>query len=183
MLMEVRDWSRLKHYTIMGGLCSRRATSENTTGRSIPHVNGHFNYGAGTVYQSHRLPPQANNDSMQSPLGESTENQPSEPVFSFPELNAASHGVEMDAINDGIPRLSRALSNKTRPTRSKQVAMAKVNSLLFIVLSFVLWLMLLSFSYCICDYVKYFHFTVLTMAKCKIGCKKWRYIYEWIINK
>lgn len=111
----------------MGGLCSRRATSENTTGRSIPHVNGHFNYGAGTVYQSHRLPPQANNDSMQSPLGESTENQPSEPVFSFPELNAASHGVEMDAINDGIPRLSRALSNKTRPTRSKQVAMAKVS--------------------------------------------------------
>ncbi|KAH0750915.1 hypothetical protein AABB24_011062 [Solanum stoloniferum] len=111
----------------MGGLCSRRATSENTTGRSIPHVNGHFNYGAGTVYQSHRLPSQANNDSVQSPLGESTENQPSEPVFSFPELNAASHGVDMDAINDGIPRLSRVLSNKTRPTRSKQVAMAKVS--------------------------------------------------------
>lgn len=111
----------------MGGLCSRRATSENTTGRGLPHVNGHFNYGAGTVYQSHRLPTQANNESMQSPPGESTEKQPSEPAFSFPELNAVSHGVDMDDIDDGIPRLSRALSNKTRSTRSKQVAMAKVS--------------------------------------------------------
>ncbi|CAN4099901.1 unnamed protein product [Withania somnifera] len=111
----------------MGGLCSRRATSENMTGRSIPHVNGHFNYGAGTVYQSHRLPTQANNDAMQSPLGESTVKQPSEPAFSFPELSADSHGVEMDDINDGIPRLPRTLSNKTRSTRSKQVAMAKVS--------------------------------------------------------
>lgn len=111
----------------MGGLCSRRATSENTTGRGLPHVNGHFNYGAGTVYQSHRLPTQANNESMQSPPGESAEKQPSELAFSFPELNAVSHGVDMDDINDGIPRLSRALSNKTRSTRSKQVAMAKVS--------------------------------------------------------
>ncbi|KAK4375255.1 hypothetical protein RND71_005932 [Anisodus tanguticus] len=112
----------------MGGLCSRRATSENTTGHAIPHVNGHFNYGAGTVYQSHRLPTQANNDSMQSPPGENTEKQPSQPAFYFPELNADSHGVDMDDINnDGIPRLSRALSNKTRSTRSKQVAMAKVS--------------------------------------------------------
>lgn len=159
MLMETRDWSRLKHYRIMGGLCSRRATSENTTGRSIPHVNGHFNYGAGTVYQSHRLPTQANNDTMRSPSGESTEKQPSEPVFSFPEMNAASHGLEMDDINDGIPRLSRALSNKTRSTRSKQVARAKVSSLLFVVISFGNGLVLLSFSYCIfCDFVKYFNF-------------------------
>ncbi|OIT30110.1 hypothetical protein A4A49_13727, partial [Nicotiana attenuata] len=64
---------------------------------------------------------------MQSPPGESTETQPSEPAFAFPELNAVSHGVDMDDINDGIPQLSRALSNKTRSTRSKQVAMAKVS--------------------------------------------------------
>lgn len=109
----------------MGGLCSRRSTDESALHRSLPHVNGHLGYSSGVVYQSHGLPVQANANAMQSPTIESMDKQLHEP-FSFPEVNAISLGTDLDDINDGIPRLSRALSNKSRSTRSKQVAIAKV---------------------------------------------------------
>lgn len=112
----------------MGGLCSRRANAENTTDGGIPHVNGHLNYGAGIVYQSRRLPTQLNSDPMQSPAEETADEQLTEPALSFPEVNAISLGIPMDDVDDGIPRLSRVLSNKSRSTRSKQVAIAKVSS-------------------------------------------------------
>ncbi|XP_060198210.1 protein PSK SIMULATOR 1-like isoform X2 [Lycium barbarum] len=111
----------------MGGLCSRRATVDSTTDGGILYLNGHLNYGAGIFYQLHGLPKQPNCDPTQSPAGESADKQLSEPVLSFPEVNVISRGVPMDDVDDGIPRLSRALSNKSRSTRSKQVAIAKVS--------------------------------------------------------
>ncbi|KAK6775594.1 hypothetical protein RDI58_026595 [Solanum bulbocastanum] len=111
----------------MGGLCSRRATSDSATDRGIPHVNGHLNYGAGTVYQSRGLPIQLSSDPMQSPAGESQ--QPTEPALSYPEMNDISLGIPMDDVDDGIPILSRVLSNKSRSARSKQVAIAKVSEM------------------------------------------------------
>ncbi|KAM3305938.1 protein PSK SIMULATOR 1 [Capsicum chacoense] len=111
----------------MGGLCSRRATAENTTDGAIPHVNGLREYGAGIVYQSPRLPTQLNSDPMQSPAVESTDKQLTEPALSFLEVNVIPHGVPIDDVDDGVPRLSRALSNTSRSTKSKQVAIAKVS--------------------------------------------------------
>lgn len=121
----------------MGGLCSRRSTEDSALAGAIPHVNGHFNYGHGIVYQSRGLNIKESNVPAD---GEITNNQVKE-QFSFPELNAASNAENFD-INDGIPHLPRALSNKSRSTRSKQVAIAKVCGywiILFlrIILSFV----------------------------------------------
>uniref|UniRef100_A0A5B6ZSI3 DUF668 domain-containing protein n=3 Tax=Davidia involucrata TaxID=16924 RepID=A0A5B6ZSI3_DAVIN len=109
----------------MGGICSRRST-EDSTGGSFPHVNGHFNYGSGMVYQSRGLPTQENSNSTPSSVGGILDKQLPEP-FSFQEVNAISYGMNPDDINDGIPRLSRASSNKARSTKSKQVAVAKVS--------------------------------------------------------
>lgn len=117
----------------MGGLCSRRSTSESALHGTIQHVNGHLNYSSGMVYQSHGLPMQENTTSTATTITQSTaeetmDKQLNEP-FSFPGLNTNSHGTDFNDIDDGIPRLSRALSNKSRSTRSKQVAIAKVRSL------------------------------------------------------
>ncbi|KAG5544637.1 hypothetical protein RHGRI_017166 [Rhododendron griersonianum] len=111
----------------MGGLCSKRATEDGFTTRNFPRVNGHFVIGSRMVHQSHGVAAAATNSNQTpSPVGETLEKQLGEP-FSFPELNATSHGVNANDIDDGIPRLSRALSNKSRSTRSKQVAVAKVS--------------------------------------------------------
>ncbi|KAL1543935.1 DNAJ domain protein [Salvia divinorum] len=109
----------------MGGLCSRRATDETTQGGALPHVNGRFSYGHGIVYQSRELDIREENIPRDV---EVTDNQLTEP-FSFPELSSVPHGTSMDDINDGIPRLSRALSDKSRSTRTKQVALTKVSEM------------------------------------------------------
>lgn len=111
----------------MGGLCSRRSTDESALHGSLPHVNGHLSYSSGVVYQSRGLPVQANDDAMQSPARESMDKQNNNDSFSFPDVNNIPLGTNLDDMNDGIPRLSRALSNKSRSTRSKQVAIAKVS--------------------------------------------------------
>lgn len=110
---------------LMGGICSRSSTEDNASAGGFPHVNGHFSYGSGVVYQSRGLHVQANNNLTPSPISESTDKQLREP-FTFPDVNPISYGMDADIINDGIPRLSRALSNKSRSTMSKQVAVAKV---------------------------------------------------------
>ncbi|XP_047963037.1 protein PSK SIMULATOR 1-like [Salvia hispanica] len=109
----------------MGGLCSRRATDETTLGGALPHVNGRFGYGHGLVYQSRGLDIREENIPRDV---EVMDKQPREP-FSFPELSSTPHGTSMDDINDGIPRLSRALSDKSRSTRTKQVALTKVSEM------------------------------------------------------
>lgn len=120
----------------MGGLCSRRANADSTTDHGIPHGNGHLSYGAGTVYQSRGLPIQLSSDPM-PPAGESQ--QLTEPTLSYPEMNDISLGIPMDDVDDGIPILSRVLSNKSISARSKQVAIAKVSGQ-FHMLCYVLWL-------------------------------------------
>lgn len=106
----------------MGGLCSRRSTNDAALAGGLPHVNGHFTYGPGIVYQSRGLDIREDN----TPEKVEVSDKPLREPFSFPELTSVSHGTHLDDINDGIPRLSRALSDKSRSTRSKQVAIAKV---------------------------------------------------------
>ncbi|XP_024972151.1 uncharacterized protein LOC112511023 [Cynara cardunculus var. scolymus] len=108
----------------MGGICSRRSTEDDLDGGSFPHVNG-LSYGSGMVYQSRGLP--VNDNSTSSGVGESMDNkQPLREPFSFPEMNAVSYPLDVD---DGIPRLSRALSNKSRSTKSV-TKVSEVSSLL-----------------------------------------------------
>ncbi|XAR55625.1 hypothetical protein NMG60_11035755 [Bertholletia excelsa] len=110
----------------MGGFCSRKSTEDGSAGSSFPHVNGHFNYGSRMVYASHGVVANMNSNPTSSGAGETTDKQLREP-FSFPNVDVNLHGTDPDDINDGIPRLSRALSNKSRSTRSKQAAVAKVS--------------------------------------------------------
>lgn len=106
----------------MGGLCSRSANVDNAPGESFPSVNGHFNHGSALVYQSREL--KVNSNSTPSPVGESVDDKQLREPFSFAGSSAVQYGAYPDDINDGIPRLPRALSHKS--TRSKQVAAAKV---------------------------------------------------------
>ncbi|KAL3830263.1 hypothetical protein ACJIZ3_019065 [Penstemon smallii] len=107
----------------MGGLCSRRSTDDGALVGALPRVNGHFTYGPGIVYHSRGLNIQENNV---TPNEDVTDKKLKEP-FSFPDLHVVPHVTEFDDINDGIPRLSRTLSSKSRSTRPKQVAIAKVS--------------------------------------------------------
>ncbi|XVF29953.1 hypothetical protein REPUB_Repub16aG0015600 [Reevesia pubescens] len=113
----------------MGGLCSRRSTVDNAPGGGFPHVNGHFGRGSGLVFQTRELPAKINTNSTPPPAEDNADNAVKElrEPFSFPEISTVPYGTNPDDINDGIPRLSRALSNKSRSTKSKQAAVAKVS--------------------------------------------------------
>lgn len=111
----------------MGGLCSRSSTVDNAPSGSFPHANGHLSHGSGVVYQSRGLPPDLTDNVTASPIGRGLDNKQLQEPLSVPETDRISYGVTPDDINDGIPRLSRALSNKSRSTKSKQAAVAKVS--------------------------------------------------------
>ncbi|KAJ8760619.1 hypothetical protein K2173_015286 [Erythroxylum novogranatense] len=108
----------------MGGLCSRSSTVDNAPSRDFPHVNGCNNDRSGLVYQSREL--KINCNVTPSPVEVTVESKQIREPFSFPEMNVDPLATRMDAAADGIPRLSRASSNKSRSTRSKQAAVAKV---------------------------------------------------------
>lgn len=110
----------------MGGFCSRRSVEDGSTGGSFPHVNGHFKYGSGMVYQSRGLDANVNNNPTPSQVVETVDKQLGESV-TFPETDTISHGMTAADIYDGIPNLPRALSYKSRSTKSKQAAVAKVS--------------------------------------------------------
>ncbi|XP_040996516.1 protein PSK SIMULATOR 1-like [Juglans microcarpa x Juglans regia] len=112
----------------MGGICSRpgRSTVEDLTvdnapRGSFPHANGHSNNGAGVFF-----PSKINGHLTPSPVGESVDKQLGGP-FSYQDTHVVTYGLDPDDINDGIPRLSRVLSHKSRSTKSKQAAVAKVS--------------------------------------------------------
>ncbi|KAE8100297.1 hypothetical protein FH972_018208 [Carpinus fangiana] len=116
----------------MGGICSRSGRStvdrgivDNAPVESFQHANGHSNNGSGVVFQSHALPAKISSHLTPSPVGENMDKQLREP-FSFPEPNVVPYGLAPDDLNDGIPRLNRVLSHKSRSTKSKQ-AVAKVS--------------------------------------------------------
>ncbi|XP_030488358.2 protein PSK SIMULATOR 1 [Cannabis sativa] len=114
----------------MGGICSRtkRSSIDNVivnddlpgSGSNNAHVNGHSNNG------SYALPMKPESNSAPSSAGHSVDMQLRDP-FSFQEVNIVPYGIGSDDTNDGIPRLSRVLSHKSRSTKSKQAAVAKVS--------------------------------------------------------
>ena len=119
----------------MGGLCSRSSTVDNAPGGSLAHANGHLSHGSGIVYQSRALPLDLARNLTASPVGGGMDNKQLREPVPVPEMDRISYGGDPGDIDDGIPRLSRALSNKSRSTKSKQVAVAKVSmklSLFFI---------------------------------------------------
>ncbi|CAL9020781.1 unnamed protein product [Prunus brigantina] len=111
----------------MGGMCSksRRSTVDDVTvnnapSGSIPTANGHSSNG------SRGLPPKVNTNSTPSPVSDGMDKKLRDP-FMLPETNSmVPYGLITDDVNDGIPHLSRALSQKNRSTKSKQ-AVAKVS--------------------------------------------------------
>ncbi|XP_021896087.1 uncharacterized protein LOC110813314 [Carica papaya] len=110
----------------MGGLCSRRSTVDNAPGGSFPHVNGHLDGGSGLVFQSRALPARISDNPAPPLAGDNVDKQLRQP-FTFPERNPVQCVTDPADINDGIPRLSRVLSNKSRSTKPKQAAVAKVS--------------------------------------------------------
>uniref|UniRef100_A0A6N2MCF2 DUF668 domain-containing protein n=1 Tax=Salix viminalis TaxID=40686 RepID=A0A6N2MCF2_SALVM len=88
-------------------------------------LNGHFTPGSGLVYQTREL--KKDNNTNPSPVVENVDNKQLREPFSLPEVAVVQYGVNPDDIDDGIPRLSRALSNKSRSTKPKQAAVAKVS--------------------------------------------------------
>ncbi|TYI92607.1 hypothetical protein E1A91_D02G082200v1 [Gossypium mustelinum] len=111
----------------MGGLCSRRSTVDNAPVGGFPHVNGHFARGSRLVFQTRQLPAKISTNSA-PPAEDSADNagMESREPFSFPEISTVTYCMNPAGIDDGIPRLSRVLSNKSRSTKSKQAAVAKV---------------------------------------------------------
>lgn len=109
----------------MGGLCSRSSNVDNAPGGSFPGVNGHLDYEPPVVYQSREL--KTNNNSTPSPIGVNVDDKQLQDPFSFPGVNTMPYGMNEDDIDEGIPRLSRALSQKSRSTKSKPAAVAKVS--------------------------------------------------------
>uniref|UniRef100_A0A803Q1T0 Uncharacterized protein n=1 Tax=Cannabis sativa TaxID=3483 RepID=A0A803Q1T0_CANSA len=87
-------------------------------GSNNAHVNGHSNNG------SHALPMKLESNSAPSSAGHSVDMQLHDP-FSFQEVNIVPYGIGSEDTIDGIPRLSRVLSHKSKSTKSKQAAIAK----------------------------------------------------------
>ncbi|KAL9345197.1 hypothetical protein Peur_062872 [Populus x canadensis] len=110
----------------MGGLCSRSSTVDNAPSGGFLQLNGHFSHGSGLVFQTRELKIDSNTNP--SLVGENNvANKQLREPFSFPEVDVVQYGMNPDDIDDGIPRLSRALSNKSRSTKSTPVAVAKVS--------------------------------------------------------
>ncbi|OVA01527.1 Protein of unknown function DUF668 [Macleaya cordata] len=104
----------------MGGLCSRRSTVDHAPSGSLPPPNDHVDHG------SYGLPSKGDNVLTPPSNGEGMEKQLREP-FSFPEMNRNAYASNQNDINDGIPRLPRALSHKSRSAKLRPAAVAKVS--------------------------------------------------------
>ncbi|KAH1191354.1 hypothetical protein GmHk_20G058645 [Glycine max] len=107
----------------MGGICSRswKATVDgvavdNALSRSSGHANGHANNEPGMAYQSIGLRRSADSNANVLPDDDDDGDldKPQRESFSFTGRENVSYGSSVDDINDGIPRLSRALSHKSR---------------------------------------------------------------------
>lgn len=96
----------------MGGLCSRRSTEENG-----------INYGSGVVYQTRGVPVTVEARRDDVAVEEGNKRGVTREAFSFPEMNGESFAMD---DNDGIPRLSRALSHKSRAHKSNLPHVNKV---------------------------------------------------------
>ena len=108
----------------MGGVCSRTRTTSDDIGSSNGGGGvGDSNNELGMVHHTYGLPSKISDSTPAVAVADGMNKALREP-FSFPEVNAVvPYGL--DDINDGIPRLSRTLSQKSRSTKSRQ-AVAKV---------------------------------------------------------
>ncbi|GAB2245262.1 hypothetical protein Droror1_Dr00000755 [Drosera rotundifolia] len=118
----------------MGGICSKSATVENVPSSNYSQFNGHHLTGTELGLEAHALPSKGKDVSTSSPVGDAVDKQLQD-HFSFPELSSSPYGINvnsdgmgMDNVHDGIPRLSRAVSYKSRVTRSRN-AVAKVSEM------------------------------------------------------
>ncbi|KAM7280423.1 hypothetical protein ACFE04_007557 [Oxalis oulophora] len=112
----------------MGGLCSKRSTVvDNAPTPCFPLSNGHHSNGDSALVNHHHSGKLKTNDSNSAE--ENANDRQSTESFSFPQVNAATtqHGLSAEEMTDGIPRLSRALSNKLRSNKSKQPTSSKVS--------------------------------------------------------
>ncbi|KAK9293138.1 hypothetical protein L1049_021124 [Liquidambar formosana] len=89
----------------------------------MPLVRLNQSYQVPSNAQSNMTPPLVR-ESMEKQLQEPRQLQ--EPV-SLRGMDTAEYGSNLDDFYDGIPRFSRALSQKSRSIRSKQAAVAKVS--------------------------------------------------------
>ncbi|ERN20604.1 hypothetical protein AMTR_s00070p00103330 [Amborella trichopoda] len=107
----------------MGGLCSRRATVDNSPdgSREVAHANGYTasNNASGMGYSSHSLMSKMPSNIAPPMMMENMEKQFREP-FTFPNHHR-------NLSEPGEPQLFRALSDKSRSTKSKAGASSKVS--------------------------------------------------------
>ncbi|CAL1410010.1 unnamed protein product [Linum trigynum] len=108
----------------MGGLCSRSSTVDNALGGGLSHVNGHSNE-RGLIYQSGEV--KVSSSTTPPVIVNVGDKQQGEQLGSSTELSVVPIGTSPEDMYDGIPRLARVLSNKSRSTKTKQAAVAKVS--------------------------------------------------------
>ncbi|XP_056164442.1 protein PSK SIMULATOR 1 isoform X2 [Syzygium oleosum] len=109
----------------MGGICSRGSSVDNAPSGSLANVDGSSSTDS-NVHRSGGMPKKGNDISTPASGGEVGDEELREP-FSASAENARSCSLSSEDLSDGIPRLSRALSQKSRSNRSKQVTVAKVS--------------------------------------------------------
>ncbi|KAK1300018.1 hypothetical protein QJS10_CPB13g00908 [Acorus calamus] len=110
----------------MGGFCSKRSTVDNSPSERISHVNGLTNHESiGVAYQS-----KGHSDLTPPMTGEVMAKQLSGPLPPPSESNIGFTAHRVDGGDEGTPEphLSRALSQKSRSTKSKVGAVAKTGT-------------------------------------------------------
>ncbi|CAL0320518.1 unnamed protein product [Lupinus luteus] len=124
----------------MGGICSRSRkasvngvasddNNNNALKETSTHVNGHANSKneSGIIYQSYGHPGNKHSHSN-LPLLDDDFCKNDRELFSFTEIEKASHGLSFDDINDGIPSMSRDLSTKSSISKQAAVKVSEVSS-------------------------------------------------------
>ncbi|XP_068659184.1 protein PSK SIMULATOR 1-like [Aristolochia californica] len=108
----------------MGGLCSKRSTVDNSPGGSVQRSNGHMGNDS-MAYKSVGF-----SSNKQTKMGSDMNKQIVEP-FAVLDTNAPGDGTNnnQDATVSDQPKLSRAFSQKSRSTKSKPSAAAKMSTI------------------------------------------------------
>ncbi|RWR85303.1 ikzf5 [Cinnamomum micranthum f. kanehirae] len=112
----------------MGGLCSRSSTVNNFPSGSIPPGNGHAIHGSST-YQPHGFSLEGETKMTPPSAMENMDKQLQEP-FSFSDgisPGCGNNGSRL-GLEPGEPQMSRALSNKSRSTKSKSAAAGRIGT-------------------------------------------------------
>lgn len=108
----------------MGGLCSKRSAVDKSPSDSTLHADGLRDHEP----KSYQYRTKARSGST-LPTGETMDKQFPEQPFSFSERTMlASGSIPDDAAESREPQLSRTLSDKSRPAKSKPAASAKAGT-------------------------------------------------------